>query len=154
MVSCLYEYNDIGSSSPLTETDVYELDSLRSGQCFPDELMICTFMVCSGKVTRELLSNRLLQMLCIAGVKHRRMVYSNFTRPEAAGVTVYADVQHLKDPNACEGWFYSGHAQGLIQEYVQRAIPAMGISRYQRSVRSALHQHFLVVYTCVTLHSE
>ena len=43
---------------------------------------------------------------------------------QAAGVTLYPEAQHVNDAGECERWFYAGNAQGLIREYVQRAIPA------------------------------
>ena len=53
----------------------------ESAQCFPDESTVCTFMLCSGRVTRELLSNTVQRSPCIVGVNHSRMVKSNFTQP-------------------------------------------------------------------------
>ena len=114
--------------------------------------MVCTFMVCSGKVTRKLRYNRLPQTPCPMGVIP---VKRNLIGPEAAGVILYPEAQHVNDVDACERWFYANsNGQVLIQEYAQRAIPAAGVSlgiTYQRSVVRA---RFLVVYACATLHSE
>ena len=124
-------------------------------QCFRDEAMICSFMHCNGQMTRELLSNTIPQSPCLTGVAHRRTVESNFTQPQPAGVTMYPDRQHVNDADACERWFNAGNAHQLIREYIQRAIPATGISpavTYQRSLRTGAR--FLVVYACATLHSE
>ena len=82
-------------------------------------------MACSGKVTRKLQSNRLQQMHCWVGVRHQRMVKSNLTGPEAAGVTAYPDAQ----PD---------------DEYVQRAISATGISLGVTYQRSLIRAHFLL----------
>ena len=129
--------------------------ALAPAQCFLDESTVCTFMLCSGKVTHELLSNTVQRSPCIVGVNHSRMVQSNFTQPQAAGVTIYPDVQHVNDADACERWFNAGNAHQLIREYIERAIPATGISRavtYQRGLSTGAR--FLVVYACATLHSE
>ena len=111
----------------LTEIDHYILHSLAYCRCFQDELIVCIFMVCSEKVTRKLRSNRLLQTPCPMGVRH---VKSNLIGPEAAGVTLYPEAQHVSDADECERWFYANsNGQGLIREYVQRAIPAPGLLR-------------------------
>ena len=129
--------------------------ALVPAQCSLDESTVCTFMLCSGRVTRKLLSNPVQRSPCIVGVNHSRMVKSNFTQPQAAGVTIYPDVQHVNDADACERWFNAGNAHQLIREYIERAIPATGISRavtYQRGLSTGAR--FLVVYACATLHSE
>ena len=109
-------------------------------------------MACSGRVTRGLRSNRLPQANCAMGVKY---VKRNLIGPEVAGVTPYPEAHHVNNGDECERWFYAnGNGQVLIREYVQRAIPAAGISlgvTYQRNVSRA---GFLVVYACANLHSE
>ena len=86
------------------------------------------------------------------GVKY---VKRNLIGPEVAGVTPYPEAHHVNNGDECERWFYAnGNGQVLIREYVQRAIPAAGISlgvTYQRNVSRA---GFLVVYACANLHSE
>ena len=121
--------------------------ALVPAQCSLDESTVCTFMLCSGRVTRKLLSNTVQRSPCIVGVNHSRMVKSNFTQPQAAGVTIYPDVQHVNDADACERWFNAGNAHQLIREYIERAIPATGISRavtYQRGLSTGAR--FLVVW--------
>ena len=76
-----------------------------------------------------------------------RHVKRNLIDPEAAGVTLYPEAQHVNNGDECERWFYANsNGQVLIREYVHRAIPAAGIFlgiTYQRSVSRA---RFLVVY--------
>lgn len=143
-----------GSTSFWTEIDAYALRSVESRQCFADQSMVCTFMACSGRVTRRLRLNQLPQAPCGIGVRYVRR---NLIDPELAGVTAYPEAHHVNHGDECERWFYANGNGGeyqLIQEYVQRAVPTAGISlgvTYQRNVSRA---RFLVVYACATLHSE
>ena len=79
LLGLFYGLQDGGSSSFWTEIDPYAIHSFESNRCFPDESMVCTFMVCSGKVTRKLRSNVLPQMPCAMGV---RFVKRNLIGPE------------------------------------------------------------------------
>ena len=61
--------------------------------------MICTFMACSGRVTRKLRLNRFPQANCETGVRN---VKRNLIGPEVAGVTAYPEAHHVNNGDECE----------------------------------------------------
>ena len=88
-----------GSTSFWTEIDAYALRSVESRQCFADESMVCTFMACSGRVTRRLRLNRFPQANCAMGVRY---VKRNLIGPESAGVTLYPEAHHVNHGDECD----------------------------------------------------
>ena len=100
LLGLFYElHHEVSSSFQVwTEVDSYALRSFESKRCFPDEAMVCTFMLCSGRVTGKLRSNELPQASCAMGVRY---VKRNLIGPEAVGVTLYPD--RIKG-STCEQW--------------------------------------------------
>ena len=97
LLGLFYVLQEENSSSLWTEIDA--LRSVESQRCFPDESMVCTFMACSGRVTRRLRLNRFPQANCAMGVRY---VKRNLIGPESAGVTLYPEAHHVNHGDECD----------------------------------------------------
>ena len=91
-----------GSTSFWTEVDYYALRSVESRQCFADESMVCTFMACSGRVTRRLRLNKLQQANCAIGFRYTKR---DMIGPELASVSPYPEAHHVNHADELNAGF-------------------------------------------------